>query len=148
MQNIVHTDIGGGFLAAWYRPPGNPQNHIDSFNTELEQLSAGLAGCLVVSDLNVWHNKWLKHSPYNTLECERLHIICKEHGLKQFVQEPTRGPNLLDLALSFLHGAAAATVVPGIADHNGVLVTVKLHNPKVHVIQRTVWDYMKSHWKA
>ena len=68
--------------------------------------------------------------------------------MKQLVQEPTRRPNLLDLALSSLHGAAAATVVPVIADHNGVLVIVKLHNPKVHVIQRTVWDYMKSHWKA
>ena len=77
------------------------------------------------------------------------HIIrCKEHGLKQFVQEPTRGPNLLDLALSSLHGAAAATVVPGIADRNGVLVTVKLPSPKVHVIQRTVWDYGKADWKG
>ena len=110
--------------------PGSPQNHTDSFNTELESLSAVVAGCLVVGDMNIWHKQWLKHSPADTLEGERLHIICKEHGLKQLVEEPTRGPNLLDLALSSLHGAAVATVVPGIADHNGVKVAISIDNPQ------------------
>ena len=60
------------------------------------------------------------------------------------VQEPTRGQNLLDLALSSLAGAAVASVVPGIADHKGVPVGVNLSILKVHVIQRTVWEYKRA----
>ena len=90
---------------------------MSSFDGELERLAVGMAGSLVVGDLNIWHKKWLKHSPANTLEGERLHIICKDHSLKQLVTEPTRGPNLLDLVLSSLGAAASASVVPDIADH-------------------------------
>ena len=144
--HIIHTDVGGVLFAAWYRAPGSPHNHINSFNGELERLSVGMVGNLVVGDINIWHKRWLKHSPADTLEGERLHVICKEHGLKQLVQEPTRGPNLLDLALSSLHDAAAASVIPGIAIHKGVLVTVNLSIPKSHVVQRTVWVYKKADW--
>ena len=59
------------------------------------------------------------------------------------MQEPTHVPNLLDFALSSLHDAAAASVIPGIADHKGVLVAVNLSIPKIHVVQRTVWEYKK-----
>ena len=55
-----------------------------------------MIGSIVVGDINIWHKKWLKHSPADTLEGERLHSICKVHGLKQLVSEPTRGLNLLD----------------------------------------------------
>ena len=66
-------------------------------------------------------------------------MICKDHGLKQLVTEPTRGPKLLDLALSSLNGAVSASVVPSIADHNGVMVSVNIPAPKLHTIERTVW---------
>ena len=44
--------------------------------------------------------------------------------------------------------AAAALVVPGIADHKGVPVGVNLSILKVHVIQRTVWEYKRADWKG
>ena len=100
--HTIHTDLGGVLFGAWYRPPGSPHSHIESLDTELELLSVGMIGSLVVGDVNIWHKKWLKHSPADTLEGERLHNICKVHGLKQLVSEPTRGPNLLDLALCSL----------------------------------------------
>ena len=144
--HTIHTDLGGILFAVWYRPPGSDHGHISSFDGELERLAVGMAGSLVVGDLNIWHKKWLKHSPANTLEGERLHIICKDHSLKQLVTEPTRGPNLLDLVLSSLGAAASASVVPAIADHKGVLVNVRLSIPKVHTIERSVWDYKKADW--
>ena len=64
------------------------------------------------------------------------------------VQEPTRGPNLLDLALSSLAGAAAASVTPGIADYKGLLIAMNLSIPKFHVTQRTVWGYKRVDWKG
>ena len=68
--------------------------------------------------------------------------------LKQLVDEPTRGPNSLDLALSSLHAAAATTVIPGIAEYNSIRVIVKLQIPKVHAIQRTIKHYRKADWKG
>ena len=84
--HTIHTDLGGILFGTWYRPPGSPHNHIVSLDGELERLSAGMIGCLVMGDLNIWHKSWLKHSPADTLEGEHLHIICKEHNLKQLVQ--------------------------------------------------------------
>ena len=107
-----------------------------------------MIGSIVVGDINIWHKKWLKHSPADTLEGERLHSICKVHGLKQLVSEPTRGPNLLELALSSLSGAVKASVVPGIADHKCVLVSVCLPAPKTHIVERTVWVYKKADWSG
>ena len=68
--------------------------------------------------------------------------------MKQLVTEPTRRPNLLDLALSSLRCAVSASVVPAIADHKGVLVTVGLPTPRIHIIERSVWDYKKADWNA
>ena len=144
--HVVHADVGGLLLGLWYRPPASSHAHIESFDSELERLGEGMIGSLVVGDVNVWHKCWLKHSPANTLEGERLHAICKEHGLKQLVQEPTRGPNLLDVVLSSLHGAVSAVVTPAVADHKGVIVTVNLPKPETHVIERTVWDYKGVKW--
>ena len=146
--HIIHTDLGGVLLGAWYRPPGSPHTHISTLDSELELLSVGMIGSIVVGDINIWHKKWLKHSPADTLEGERLHSICKVHGLKQLVSEPTRGPNLLDLALSSLSGAVKASVVPGIADHKCVLVSVCLPAPKTHIVERTVWVYKKADWSG
>ena len=146
--HTIHTDLGGVLFGAWYRPPGSPHSHIESLDTELELLSVGMIGSLVIGDVNIWHKKWLKHSLADTLEGERLHNICKVHGLKQLVSEPTRGPNLLDLALCSLSGAVSASVVPAVADHKGVLVTTSLPVPKLHVIERTVWVYKKANWEG
>ena len=60
--HIIRTDVGGVLFANWYRAAGSPHNHIDSFNSELERLSVGLVGSLVVGDINIWHKRWLKHS--------------------------------------------------------------------------------------
>ena len=146
--HVVHTDVGGVLLGVWYRPPGSSHNHIETFDAELERLREGMVGTLVVGDLNVWHKGWLKHSPRDTLEGERLHTICKEHSLKQIVKEPTRGLNLLDLVLSTLPGQSSASVLPAIADHCAVLTKVDLPMPKVQVIEREVWDYKYADWDA
>ena len=146
--HTIHTDLGGIVFGTLCRPTSSPHNCIVNLDGELERLSAGMIGCLVMGDLNIWHKSWLKHSPADTLEGEHLHIICKAHNLKQLVTEPTRGPNLLDLALSSLGCAVSASVVPAIADHNGVLVTVCLPTPRIHIIERSVWDYKTADWNA
>ena len=51
--HIIHADVGGVLFANWYRAPGNPHNHIDSSNCELEGISVGLFRNLVVGDINI-----------------------------------------------------------------------------------------------
>ena len=53
--HTIHTDLGGILFGTWYRPPGSPHNHIVSLDGELERLSAGMIGCLVMGDLNICH---------------------------------------------------------------------------------------------
>ena len=102
---------------------------------------------MLFGDLNIWHKRWLKFSPCNTLEGERLHTICKEHSLKQLVREPTRGPNLLDLVLSSLHASKVA-VLPKIADHNALLINIDLPAPRTTFTERTVWDFKFADWEG
>ena len=99
--HTIHTDLGCILFGTWYRPPGSPHNHIVSLDGELERLSAGMIGCLVMGDLNIWHKSWLKHSPADTWEGKHLHVICKEQKLEA-ICHGANNRALLDLALSSL----------------------------------------------
>ena len=104
-------------LDCWYRPPGADAYDISSLDEELNRLSVDMIGALIVGDMNVWHKSWLKHSHTDTVDGANLHQICKLHGLKQLVTEPTRGANLLDLALSSVPASCSAKVLSVISDH-------------------------------
>ena len=96
----VHTTLGPILLAVWYRPPDAPKEHLGTFETELCKLTPGNFATYVVKDLNVWHKKWLKHSPANTREGEQLQEVCQTFGLTEMTRQPTREGNLLDLVLT------------------------------------------------
>ena len=96
---------------------------------------------MVVGDLNIWHTRWLIHSPADTLEGEQMHTICKDHGLKQLVTEPTRRSNLLDLVLSSLHGSISTKVLPRISDHKSICVRIDLPAPHDDVVEGVVWNF-------
>ena len=68
--------------------------------------------------------------------------------MKQLAKEPTRDENLLDLALCSIPAVCSAKVLPKIADHAAVLVTVKLPAPCVSTSRRVVWDFAKADWPA
>ena len=145
---VVHTDIGGILLGFWYRPPGADARDISSFDDELSRLSEDTIGALVVGDMNIWHKSWLKHSPADTADGENLHRICKTHYLKQLMTEPTRGVNLLDLALSSIPASSSAKVLSVISDHASVLVRLDVPMPRMNKLDRTVWDFARADWKS
>ena len=83
--------------------------------------------CLV-DDLNIHHQRWLRHSHANmSIEAENKYY-CDFHGLFQLVREPTRDEYLLVLAIKDMDGASAK-VLPKIADHEAG--PVKLPIPEV-----------------
>ena len=68
-----------------------------------------------------------------------------EKGFRQLVAEATRGDYKLDLLMTDLEDVSC-TVVPGIADHKGVLGSFTLRVPKSEVVERKVWMFSKANW--
>ena len=87
----LHTDRGLILLGNIYRPPGSPALILTSLRTELNRYVSNVVGVILVGDFNIHHRKWLRFSNANTADGETLHEMCQEFGLRQLVQEPTRG---------------------------------------------------------
>ena len=103
-------------------------------------------GTIIAGDLNVHHRPWLRFSQRDSTEGQQLQDVSQDCCFSQLVQQPTRGENLLDLVLSDIE--AKCKVVPKIADHSGVLVTVDLDTPQTRRHSRLVWHYNKADWDA
>ena len=146
---LVHSDLGPLLVCPWYRPPASGCDSIHSLPTELETHRALAIATIVVGDLNVHNKRWLRFSSIKRPSTPEGVALCKvaaEAGLKQLVQEPTRGRHLLDLVLSDLVGVKAE-VLPAIADHKVVLVSVPIPVPTSLPCSRTVWTFAKADWE-
>ena len=146
--HILHTDRGLVSLCLWYRPPN--RGEIDSISTlphELDQFAKDVCGHIIVGDLNVHQESWLKHSSDgNTTEGKELHAFCRERGLDERVRKPTRGNNLLDLVLTDLASLVKCRVISGISDHEAVLSTFEFPLPEVAAHEREVFLFNKARW--
>ena len=143
---ILHTDQGPYLLCTWYRPPepGEVQT-ISTLEAEwLEHCGAAL-GTIILGDINVHHLRWLRYSSRNSAEGDEMRTFCLQHGFRQLVKEPTRGPNLLDLLITDIDDVKC-TVLPAIADHKGILASLKLRVPRTEIVQRQVWSFGKADW--
>ncbi len=148
---VIHADSGPILLCLWYRRP-NP-GEVDSvkrFEAELSEHSRHAVSCIVMGDMNVHNTEWLQFSSRMSPEGRELEHVCCEHGLRQLVKGPTRGPYLLDLVLSDFASGIRCRVVPGIHenDHDGVPTTVTLEIPGPKPVGRKVYDFKKADWPA
>ena len=133
-------------MASWYRPPDEEVESIDDLKHELEQHGKYALGVILVGDMNVHECTWLHFSNGTSIEGRALRDVAWSCGLKQFVRDPTRDGNLLDLVLSDIDNITCK-VTPDIADHKGVFVTLKLPVPLSSCVKRTVWDYKNAEWE-
>ena len=74
-----------------------------------------------------------------------LKEICDEYASQQLVKEPTRSEYLLDVAFTDLP-ESKAKIFPSIADHKGILLSVKLPMPKTLKVNRKVWHFRNAAW--
>ena len=133
-------------MGAWYRPPGSDSRNIETCEQEHDTLAGEALGTLLLGDLNVHHKEWLIHSGETSSDGKRMRLAAAHMGLRQLAKEPTRGKNLLDLALSDIPGAKAS-VHPKIADHSIVEVCMPLPVPEVLTIEREVWQFRTADWE-
>ena len=147
--HLIHSVQGPLLLGVWYRPPNIGEvASVDSLVEEWSELESNAMGTLLVGDLNVHNQGWLKHSSGTTPEGRALQHFCAEYGLEEKVRKPTRDKHLLDLVLTDLGKGVTAEVLPKLQDHSLVLATVALGVPREYVEQRERWVYSKANWKG
>ena len=146
---IIHAESGPIMLCLWYRRPDpNETDSIRRSDAELTMYSQHAVSCIVMGDLNVHNRPWLRFSSRDSVEGNELEAICSDHGLRQLVTKPTRGPYLLDLVLSDLPAGVRCRVVRGIHanDHDGVLTFVNLEIAANEPVERLVYEFRKADW--
>ena len=147
--HILHSDRGPLCVGIWYRPPRHSEvATIYSLESELATHGEGTLGTIILGDMNVHEASWLRFSNGTSVEGRALRDKCSELGLEQHVRKRTRGEYLLDLVLSDLGSDVRTEVVPGIADHEGVLVSLRFQMPEITVVEREVFLYGKARWNA
>ena len=75
-----------------------------------------------------------------------LHEICNIFDLHQLVQHPTRGDYLLDLCLTDL-ATSPIRILPAIADHKILYVSLNIPMPESISFSRKVWCFKDTDWK-
>ncbi len=144
---VLHTDRGAILLGLWYRrPAANEIESIESLYDELDKHGTGTIYTIIMGDMNVHEESWLRYSDGTSLEGRELQTLSNVTGLSERVGKPTRGDNLLDLVLSDLEGDLKCKVVPGVSDHNAVLGVMNFAVPEDHVVERELFDYKTAPW--
>ena len=64
------------------------------------------------------------------------------------MSEPTRGANLLDLALSSVPASSSVRMLSTISDHSSVRVRLDVPLPRIEVLVRAVRDFRHADWAS
>ena len=115
--HFLKTGIETFLLGNWYRPGASDFDGFATLYSEVGEYFTQVNGIVLMGDLNIHHQRWLRYSRENTRIGGEMKAFCDFHGLQQLVREPTRNEYLLDLVISDIPGVNVS-VLPRIADHN------------------------------
>ena len=144
---------------------GRPELHIGCFymphrnSAALEQLDLSLANLnkskfrhiILCGDFNCPAVDWEKSSVKDeadqpSIQQELLDLTIR-HGLTQVVDQPTRKTNILDLCFTTNSSLITSTsVVPGISDHDIVVIDSVIKPQYQHFKKRKMLIYNKANW--
>ena len=125
-------------IGNWYRPGSTIHDGFSALYNETAEYFSQVSGIVLVGDLNIHHQRWLRHSNANTNIGAEMKCYCDFHGLFQLVKEPTRNEYLLDLVITDMVGSSAS-VLSKIADHQAVLVKLPIPEVTEMAMTREVW---------
>lgn len=144
--HTLHTDAGPFVICLWYRPPSYETDSVRSLSAEWFKYADSSIGALVLGDLNVNHQSWLRRSNSTTPAGIALFDFCSTVGLFERTKVPTRGCHLLDLVLTDVPDIVSTTVHAGVSDHLMVLAEVALPVTAQRTEERWVWLYKSADW--
>ena len=100
MWHIIQRYTGSIALCNWYFSPSSDNGEISSLRAEIETIQTLSDFILIGGDLNTHQRSWLRYSSSDTPRGHALKETCQDFGLRQFIDQPTRGDYLLDLVLA------------------------------------------------
>jgi len=132
-------------FAAVYRPPSANSDIISYLNsTTLSKLSEFNAQSVVLlGDFNVHHEEWLGSRTTDAAGRRTLEM-CNALGLTQFVKEPTREDQILDLVITDLDAICTVHARLGTSDHHPVHLKLNVPLYRDRPYKRRVWQYDKA----
>ena len=150
------------YVCAYYRPPSDTEDALDSLNLALEELEALVEKnprtCIIVAgDFNApginWEDMTTRPGCHLKGMCTRLINILHSFSLSQLQTQPTRQKSVLDLFCTNKPGLVKnISLTPGISDHDGVVVVDmalkavinKKPQRRIPLWSKADWDKIKS----
>ncbi|VDI45583.1 Hypothetical predicted protein [Mytilus galloprovincialis] len=145
------------YLASYYNPKTANEESLEELGLSLERASTTKNAFIVVGgDFNLPGWNWLTRTlkPDSTYQKNNYKFgdILDDNGLVQLVEEPTRGPNTLDLVITNNPSRFTRTkVIPGVSDHDIVFseidtkpISRKQKPKKIALYRKANWETIKQ----
>ena len=153
-SEILVIECDSLVVVSFYRPEWCKNSFINDLRKVLvwhakERASSRL---LIVGDGNMkdvkdWDIGFVLPSQASTTFCRDFVSLLQDFSLYQKVSTPTRGNNILDLAITNFPDCMDVEVEPGVSDHHSVVGRYRLQLEKRSVSTRKVLCWSKTNWE-
>ena len=148
-------------VSSFYRRPGDRSvDHLESLHSSLSRVQSRYRSpnqpIIMGGDYNLPDICWDKICVKGDSSQKSLHeyflSFMHEFSLSQFVLEPTRDLNILDLVLTNIPSLVKSVhIIPGLSDHEAVVADcciiprhIKKPPRKVHLFSKADWDKLRQ----
>ena len=141
---IINSNAKDMLLCVVYRPPtGNVGNFCDTLSSTMEEIGNNTnKEIFILGDFNI---NYLDKNDVNTKILLQMELNI---GLRQVINEPTRGRNIIDLIYTNSHDVASSGVVDfNVSDHDLIFISKKkktVTRKQVSFMGRSYRNYNKE----
>jgi len=137
------------FIGSFYRPPSAGDAPLHELDSVLASLPPD-KNIFIGGDFNCREIEWSNYTSPNILHCRKLIDICNDHSLSQVNLKPTRQSSILELFMTNNPSLIRnCSVVPGLSDHDGMVVTDTNILPSVtKTVNRKIPLYKSANWDS
>ena len=152
-SEILVVECNSLVVISFYRPEWCKQIFINDLRKVLIWLSKErtnshilLAGDANMKEVKDWDIGFVLPSQSGTTICREFVSVLQDFSLVQKVCTPTRGNNILDLAITNVPDCVDVEVEPGVSDHHCVVGSYKVRLEKRSVVPHKVRCWSKANW--
>ena len=148
------ADCKAIYTAAFYRPPSCDKQSLESLHESIAQLSQHKRNAEIVltGDFNLPGLNWnsqenlIRNRPeYGAAVNKKMCEIIEDYNLNQWVKEPTRQQNILDLVFTTNPNTMRnIKVIEGMSDHDAVLTDINMRIKYNRKKPRNIYLYNRA----
>ena len=142
-------------VCSCYRPPGQSSRLVDHFLTSMhDSISAAIGehpkSIFILGDFNDRCEDWSK--PHTSSELKNnFYNLVNNLNLHQLIKDPTRGQNLLDLAITdrpdLISESGVLPPLPNL-DHSTIYITLSITYHSSPAYSKVIWDYEHADYES